>query len=84
MMASIDKFGRVLIPKSIRDHLGTQAGTLVQILEHDHEILLKLVDQNNPLQLNDGVLTFTGEATEDIENAINAEQEKRLKDFFDT
>lgn len=82
MHASIDKFGRVLIPKSIRDHLGIQAGTLVQVLEHDHEILLKLVDHENPLQRKDGILVFTGEATDDIENIINVEREKRLKDLF--
>jgi AbrB family looped-hinge helix DNA binding protein len=82
MQVSIDKFGRVLIPKAIRDHLGIKSGTTMQIMEQDHEILLKLVESQPPLRHEGSILVFTGEATGDIESAIYAERENRLKDLF--
>lgn len=82
MQTAIDKFGRVLIPKSMRDHLGIKAGAIVQILEHDHEILLKLVEHKPSLQRKGRVMVFTGEATEDIETAIQKEREDRMKDLW--
>lgn len=82
MQTSIDKFGRVLIPKSIRDHLGIKPGALVQVFEHDHEILLKLTKHKNSLKTKDGVLVFTGEATDDIESAIDKQRDDRIEDLW--
>lgn len=82
MQVSIDKFGRVLIPKTVRDHLGIKPGTVLQISERDDEILLKLLTQKTSLQRENGILIFTGEAVSDIESAIEKEREERFKDLF--
>lgn len=41
MDAVIDRFGRVVIPKELRDALGLKAGSVLQILFGNHEIRLK-------------------------------------------
>lgn len=83
MQVSIDKFGRVLIPKAVRDHLGIKPGSVLQVSERDHEILLKVLTEKTSLQRKSGVLVFTGEATSDIESAIQKEREERFKDLFE-
>lgn len=83
MQVSIDKFGRVLIPKAVREHLGIKPGSVLEITEKDHEILLRLLTKKNPLQRKGNVLVFTGEASDDLESAIENEREKRLKDLFE-
>ena len=81
MQVEIDKFGRMLIPKEVRDHLGLKAGTVLQLIEQDHEILLKLPDQKTLLQQKNGVLVYLGEATSDIDSALSEERKKRLEDL---
>lgn len=82
MQVAIDKFGRILIPKEVRDHLGIKPGCVLQLSEKNQQILLKLTPQKAPLQRKDGVLIFTGEAAGDIESAIEKERENRFKDIF--
>lgn len=82
MQTHIDKFGRVLIPKNIRDHLGFKPGDIIQVEELNHSLILKLVENKSPLIQEDNVLVFMGQATEDLESFINTEREKRLKDLF--
>ena len=40
---AIDRFGRVVLPKEIRDRLGVSAGTEFEVEEQDDAILLKPV-----------------------------------------
>ena len=82
MQAQIDKFGRLLIPKAIREHLGIKTGSIVQMIEHEHEILIKLFDQQSFLEKKSGILIYTGESTGDIESALHESREDRLKDLF--
>lgn len=82
MQVAIDKFGRVIIPKEIRDHLGLKPGALLQIIEQDDNVLLKSVSQKKALSRKNGVLVFTGKAIGDIESAIEQERDERLKDLF--
>ena len=46
MNARVDKFGRIVIPKQIREHLGIVPGSRIQIVEQaDHVILILRADQ---------------------------------------
>ena len=38
---SIDRFGRVVLPKGIRDRLGIREGTEFDVEEYEHSIVLK-------------------------------------------
>lgn len=79
MRTTIDRFGRVVVPKELRDRFGFQPGTEIEIDEHDREIVLKQAAQVSPLQDEDGVLVFAGKATGDISGSIRAQREKRLQ-----
>ncbi|MBI5075525.1 MAG: AbrB/MazE/SpoVT family DNA-binding domain-containing protein [Nitrospirae bacterium] len=81
MRTTIDRFGRVVVPKELRDRFGFQPGTEIEIDEHDREIVLKQADQVSPLQDEDGVLVFAGKAIGDISSGILAQREKRLQKF---
>jgi AbrB family looped-hinge helix DNA binding protein len=75
---TIDKFGRLVIPKNIRDRLGLKAGVEVEIEEHDNEIVIRQVGHRLPLRVEDGVLIFEGTATGDIAGSMRRHQEVPL------
>ncbi|MBI4710191.1 MAG: AbrB/MazE/SpoVT family DNA-binding domain-containing protein, partial [Nitrospirae bacterium] len=41
METILDKFGRVVIPKEIRDDLGLKPGEVIQVKESGNEVVLK-------------------------------------------
>ena len=78
MKTILDRFGRVVVPKEIRDRLGLKPGAEIEIDEQGNEVLLRPVEHETPLQLEDGVLVFTGTATGDLMEAIRTHREKRM------
>lgn len=79
--ATIDKFGRIVIPKQLRDDLGLKPGAVLQLEESDHEVILKPLHEGPQLVNKDGVLVFTGAATGDLAGAVRSHREKRLSKF---
>lgn len=78
METAVDRFGRVLIPKSIRDHLGLKPGVLLHIEEQGEDVLLKPVENEPSVVLKKGIAVFTGKATGDIEKAVKNHREQRI------
>lgn len=70
MESTVDKFGRIVIPKSVRDHQGLDAGTVLEIVEDGGVIVLRPRRPAPDLVERDGTLVFTGEATGDLEQAL--------------
>ncbi|HLE40693.1 MAG TPA: AbrB/MazE/SpoVT family DNA-binding domain-containing protein [Nitrospirota bacterium] len=79
MKTTLDRFGRVVVPKEIRDRLGLKPGAEIELDEHGNEVVLKPVEHETPLKLEDGVLVFTGAATGDLMEAVRAHREERLR-----
>jgi AbrB family looped-hinge helix DNA binding protein len=79
METTLDKFGRVLIPKEVRDDLGLKPGAVLEIEELEETILLKPKNDEPHVVLKDGVLVFSGAATGDVAGAIHTHREERLK-----
>lgn len=78
MEVTLDKFGRVVIPKSVREHLGLGPGTVLDIEEGEEEgILLRPRRPEPDLVEEDGVLVFTGEPTADLETAVERHRQNR-------
>lgn len=82
MQTAIDKFGRVLIPKSIRDHLGVKPGEVVQVIEQDNHILIKLIKQKTALKMKDGIMVYDAEPTGDVESTIEKQRNERMDDLW--
>ena len=79
METRLDKFGRVVLPKTIRDHLDLKAGQVLKVERADEEVILKPVEKELPLHIKNGVLVFSGAVTGDIAKAVKEHREGRLK-----
>ena len=79
METTIDKFGRVLIPKVIRDDLGLQPGRVLEIKEDDQKILLEPLQEEPRMVMKKGVLVFSGNGWGDIEEVTRSHRLERLK-----
>jgi AbrB family looped-hinge helix DNA binding protein len=78
MKTTLDRFGRLVVPKKIRNKLGLRAGSAIEIEEHENEIVLKPAGHEAPLQMEGGLLVFAGSAVGDIAGAVRAHREERL------
>lgn len=78
METTLDKFGRIVIPKRVRDDLGLKPGAVLQIEQADQKILMEPVNEGPHVVVKDGVLVFTGTATGDIVGAIQLHRPERL------
>lgn len=80
MEVTLDRFGRVVIPKAVREHLGLGPGTVLDIEEGEEEgILLRPRRPEPDLVEEDGVLVFTGEPTADLEAAVERQRQNRSR-----
>ncbi len=77
METTLDKFGRIVIPKKIREDFDLKPGSPIRIEEGEKEILLTPVESEPTLIEKDGVLVFTGVPTEDIESQIDLIRKQR-------
>jgi AbrB family looped-hinge helix DNA binding protein len=78
----IDKAGRVVIPKQVRDNLGLRAGDALE-LESDGETLhLHPVRTQAVLRKKHGILVYCGDSSGiDIVEAIREDRERRMRDI---
>lgn len=83
MQASIDKFGRIVIPKSVRDHLGLKTGSILEVEESNHDIILKAIEHAPQIKMKEGVAVFMAKAIDDMDSVIQDEREERLKKLED-
>ena len=82
MEASLDKFGRIVIPKEIRDALGLKPGSPLKIEEVNQEIHLSPIKGTPNLINKDGWLVFSGKTSEDLIKAIEELREERDKNTW--
>jgi len=77
MEITLDKFGRVVIPRRVREHLGLGPGTVLEVETREQDILLRPRRTEPDLVEEDGVLVFTGEPTGDLERAVDDQRKAR-------
>jgi AbrB family looped-hinge helix DNA binding protein len=81
MTLKIDKAGRVILPKPVRDRFGLHAGSDLEIRETPEGIVLRPVHQR-PSLIKKGVFwVYTGEIPPgyDILKAIDEDREERMR-----
>ena len=79
MEATLDRFGRIVIPKKIRDDFNLQAGTQINFEESEQGIILKPKHGEPNLFLKDGVLVFSGVPMGDISEALTKHRDERAR-----
>lgn len=81
-IVEIDKAGRVVIPKQMRDAMGLHAGTRLRI-EQDHEKLRLEPDFPEPhLERRNGVLVLVGSPplpADNVNRSIEEDRERRMR-----
>lgn len=78
MHVTIDTFGRILIPKAIRDRLGLASGTrLVLETTANHELFLRPEQEEALLVQKGEALVFVGQPTDDLRAAVAEMREER-------
>lgn len=80
MEATLDRFGRIVIPKRVREGLGLQAGSVLEIEERERHIVLTVRREEPDMVREDGVLVHTGEAVGDLEQAVETQRQARSVD----
>ena len=79
MTTRIDRFGRLVIPKPIRDRLGLEPGTELEMEERDDGILLKPADEDIPLEMHDGILVYAGKLGGDVTGLARKDRKRRIR-----
>lgn len=70
MLATLDKFGRVLIPKKLREHLGIMPATSINIIEDGKRIIIEPITEEESIVEKDGLLIFTGKIQSDLDQEL--------------
>ncbi|NCO68721.1 MAG: hypothetical protein COY75_05765 [Nitrospirae bacterium CG_4_10_14_0_8_um_filter_41_23] len=81
-LTTVDRFGRVVIPKRIRKGLGLLPGSEVAIVKRDEEIIVSPVSRKPTVINKGGILVIRSEALEDIEAAVEKERHRRIADLI--
>jgi AbrB family looped-hinge helix DNA binding protein len=79
METTIDRFGRIIIPKHVRDDMGLEAGAVLQIEKKGEKIVLQPVHGEPKIIEKKGILVFTGTAVGDVGAALHNHRKRRLK-----
>ena len=79
MEATLDRFGRIVIPKDVRDDMGLEAGAVFQIEKEGEKIILQAVHGEPKIKEKNGILVFTGRPVGDVEAALHQHRKRRIK-----
>ena len=63
----IDKSGRIVIPKRLRDHLGVHAETELELMPQSGGIFVRVVDEEPAMVKVDGLWVHRGTARADAD-----------------
>jgi AbrB family looped-hinge helix DNA binding protein len=79
MQLVIDRFGRVVLPKAIRDDLGVGAGDILDVDERPDGIMLRPAHETAIVREKAGVLVFGGKAIGDLRAAVAEHRRSRIE-----
>ena len=79
MKTAVDRFGRIVIPKLLRDRHGLEAGSEIEIEDSGETLTLRIVSPQPGLVEKEGIMVFRGSATGDIESAVRSHRDKRSR-----
>lgn len=77
---TLDKAGRVVLPKPVRDRLQLAPGDTLQLEAQDESITLRPVRQKVTLKKEFGIWVYQGESTDTpIVDLVDRERESRIR-----
>jgi AbrB family looped-hinge helix DNA binding protein len=83
MNVKIDKAGRIILPKTLRDRLRLRQGSDLEIEERPEGVLLKPVGQEPSMVKKNGFWVYVGCVPRgfDWDSLIDSDREERIKDL---
>ncbi len=84
MNLKIDRAGRIVVPKPIRQRLGLQPNTEIEIVEQADGVLLRPLEHQAPMIKENGRWVHLGQidATYDLNRLIDDVREERIRDLL--
>ena len=81
-IVEIDKAGRIVIPKKMRDAMGLKAGTRLRLERTGDLLVMEPPAEEAHLEMRDGLLVLVGggrRTVEDVNREIQEERERRMR-----
>lgn len=78
---TIDSAGRLVLPKSLRDQYGLQAGSELELHDDGTEIRLRPVLEERPLKEVHGFLVYTGRSVDEGDR-VRRDREARMRRVY--
>jgi len=78
---TVDKFGRILLPKRLRDLLGLRPGSRLAVTADEEQVVLRTVEGAPILSEDDGILVFEGEIEGEDGDLLKTIRDERLDRF---
>jgi AbrB family looped-hinge helix DNA binding protein len=75
----VDKFGRMVLPKAIRDDLGLKPGDVLDATEEGDAIILRPRARQNVVRRKEGLLVSCGVAVGDVAKAVEEHRGERVE-----
>lgn len=82
MITKIDKFGRIVLPKEVREQLGITSTTNLTVEEDGKRIIIEPIEEKDMTVRKDDVLVFVGEAKINLEEVLAADRAERAKKIW--
>lgn len=79
MQVRLDRFGRVVVPKPIREALGLEPGAALELEEEGGRVLLRPLREEAPLRESGGVLVYCGRVCGSVEGAVERTRRQRAE-----
>ncbi len=81
---TLDKAGRLVLPKPLRKEMGLDAGTVLELEREGERITLRPIRPKASLKKELGIWVYQGggPVTDSIPDFIDREREKRLREFM--
>ena len=83
MTLTMDKAGRVILPKPLRERLGLHAGSNLEVVETAEGIVLKPVEAEPSMMKKDGLWVYTGNVPPgfDVVRAVQDDRDARIREL---
>ncbi len=78
MVSSLDKSGRILIPKKVRKQLGITLETSLTIEEDGSRIIIEPIQPEGSIVKKDEVLVFVGKPEGEVDQLLTNDRTQRM------
>ncbi|HRI48315.1 MAG TPA: AbrB/MazE/SpoVT family DNA-binding domain-containing protein [Ignavibacteriaceae bacterium] len=79
MVTTLDKFGRIIIPKRFRERLGINSNSTLNISDDGERIVIELVQDKKTVVDRNGILVFTGILEDKKSDLIKSDRNRRMQ-----